>query len=40
MKVIKIFLEVVIQYPEDLHNLHNNLPFLPERMKTEQVEKL
>ena len=24
------FLEVDVQYPENLHNLHNDLPFLPE----------
>ena len=34
------FLEVDIQYPENLHNLHNDLHFLPERMKIEKVEKL
>ena len=34
------FLEVDIQYPETLHELHNNLSFLPERMKIEKVEKL
>ena len=33
------FLEVDIQYPEKLHALHNNLPFLPERIKIEKVEK-
>ena len=27
------FLEVDIQYPKKLHELHNDLPFLPERMK-------
>ena len=27
------FLEVHVQYPENLHNLHNDLPLLPERMK-------
>ena len=32
--------EVHVQYPEKLHELHNNLLFLPERMKTEKVEKL
>ena len=26
-------LEVDVKYPEKLHNLHNDLPFLPERMK-------
>ena len=27
------FFEVNIQYPEKLHELHNDLPVLPERMK-------
>ena len=27
------FLEVDIKYPEELHVLHNDLPFLSERMK-------
>ena len=26
------FLEVDVQYPEDLHNFHNDLPFLLEIM--------
>ena len=34
------FLEVDVQYCENLHKLHNNLPLLPERMKIEKVEKL
>ena len=34
------FLEVDVQYPEQLHELHNDFPFLPERMKLENVEKL
>ena len=34
------FLDVDVQYPEKLHELHNDLPFLPERMKIEKVEKL
>ena len=34
------FIEVDVQYPENLHNLHNDLPFLTERMKIEKVEKL
>ena len=34
------FLELNIQYPENVHNLQTDLPFLPERMKIEKVEKL
>ena len=34
------FLEVDVQYPEKIHELHNNLPFLPERMKIKKFEKL
>ena len=34
------FLEVDIQYLEKLHELHTDLPFLPERMKIGNVEKL
>ena len=34
------FLEVDIQYLEKLHELHNDLPLLPERMKIEKVQKL
>ena len=34
------FLEADVQYTEKLHELHNDLPFLPERMKIENVEKL
>ena len=30
-------LEVDIQYPEKLHELHSDLPFLPERMEFERV---
>ena len=33
-------LEADIQYPEKLHELHNNLPFLTEKMKVEKIEKL
>ena len=36
----RYFLEVNIQNPENLHNIHNDLPFSPERMKIEKVEKL
>ena len=34
------FFEVDIKYPKNLHSLHNHLPFLPEMMKIETVEKL
>ena len=34
------FLEVDVQYLEKLHELHNDLPFLPERMKTEKKKKM
>ena len=34
------FLEVDVQYVEKLHKLHNDLPFLPERMEIEKSEKL
>ena len=34
------FLEVDLQYPEKLHKLHNDLPFLLERTKIEIVKKL
>ena len=34
------FLQLDIQYPEKLHKLPNDLPFLPERIKIEKVEKL
>ena len=33
-------LKVDVQNPEKLDKLHNDLPFLPERMKIEKVEKL
>ena len=34
------FLEVLVQYPKKLEELHIDLPCLPERKKLEKVEKL
>ena len=33
-------LEVDVRYPEELHYLHNDLPFMCEKMKIRGVEKL
>ena len=38
--VIVYFLEVYIDYPKELFNLHKDLPFLPERKKVIKSEKL
>ena len=34
------FLEVDVEYPEDLHDLHNDYPLATERVKIGDVEKL
>ena len=34
------FLEVDVKYPKKLFNLHEDLPFLPERKTIEKVKKL
>ena len=33
-------LEVDITYPDELHDLHNDLPFMCEKMEINKVEKL
>ena len=33
-------LEANLEYPKNLHDLHNNLPFLPEGMKIDKRNKL
>ena len=35
-----MFFEVDVQNTKKLHELHNDLPFLPERIKIEKVKKL
>ena len=39
-KHLIFFLEVDLEYPEDLHYLHNDYPLAPERVKIGNVEKL
>ena len=34
------FLEADVEYPKNLHKLHSDVPFLPERKKIEKVKKL
>ena len=36
---IGYFFEVYVQHPEELHELHNDLQVLPEKMKIRKVEK-
>ena len=37
---IGYLLEVDVHYPKNLHRLHSDLPFLPERMKIDKCSKL
>ena len=39
-KHLSCFLEVDLQYPEDLHNLHNDYPLAPECIIIRNVEQL
>ena len=39
-KHLSCILEVDLDYPEGFHNLHNDYPLAPERVKIEDVEKL
>ena len=40
MKIKKGYIfDVDVEYPKDLHDLHSNLPFLPERMKINKCNK-
>ena len=39
-KHLSCFLEVDLEYPDDLHDLHNDYPLAPERIKIGNVEKL
>ena len=32
--------EVDVEYPKNMHDLHSDLPFLPERTKTDKCKKL
>ena len=33
-------LDVDVDYPTKLHEKHNSLPFMPEKIKTDKIEKL
>ena len=37
---IGFFLNADIEHPKELHDLHSDLPFLPERMKINKCNKL
>ena len=39
-KHLSCFLEVDLEYPEDLHDLRNDYPLAPEHVKIGNIEKL
>ena len=39
-KHLSCILEVDLEYPDDLHDLHNDYPLAPERVKIGDVENL
>ena len=39
-KIKGYLLEVGVKYPTDLHDSHNDLPFMCDKMKINKVEKL
>ena len=39
-KHLSCILELDLDYPEDLHNLHNDYPLAPKRVKIGNIEKL
>ena len=38
-KHLNCFLEVYLEYPEDLHDLHNDYPLAPERVKIGNIDQ-
>ena len=38
--MMKIVIKVDVEYPKNLHDLHSDLPFLPERKKIYKCNKL
>ena len=37
---VRYFIEADIEYPKELHTLHSDLPFLPEKMEVNKCKKL